>query len=106
MSVLSLLGFGNSRIKDALLRGGIIIDVRSAAEFDRGKIPGSINIPVDRIPINAGRILEMNAPIIFCCTTGDRSNQAIQYMKEKGLKEFYNGGNWHRILKITKKLYL
>jgi rhodanese-related sulfurtransferase len=106
MSVLSILGFGNSKIKDALLRGGIIIDVRSAAEFDRGKIPGSINIPVDRVPINAGRILGMNAPIIFCCTTGDRSSQAIHYMKQMGLKEYYNGGNWHRILKIAKKLYL
>ena len=106
MSVLSLLGFGNSKIKDALSRGGVIIDVRSAGEYDRGKIPGSINIPVDRITINAQRIIEMNAPIIFCCTSGERCNQAIQYMKQKGLKEYYNGGNWHRILKIAKKMYL
>lgn len=104
MPVLSLFGFGNSKIKDALLRGGIIIDVRSAAEFDQGKIPGSINIPVDRIAINSERILQMNVPIVFCCTTGDRSEQAIRYMKQKGLKEYYNGGNWHRVLKIAKKL--
>ena len=104
MSIFSLFGFGNSKIKDALLRGAVIIDVRSAAEFDRGKIPGSVNIPVDRISINSERIKAMNIPIIFCCTSGDRSNQAILMMKEKGLKEVYNGGNWHRVLKITKSI--
>ncbi|HRO70427.1 MAG TPA: rhodanese-like domain-containing protein [Chitinophagaceae bacterium] len=104
MSLFSWLGIGKSGIKDALLRGGVIVDVRSAGEFDRGKVPGSINIPVDRIPINAQRILEMDAPIVFCCTTGERCNQAIQYMKQKGLKEYYNGGNWHRVLKIAKRL--
>ncbi len=104
MSLFSWLGIGKNGIKDALLRGGVIIDVRSAGEFDRGKIPGSVNIPVDRIPINAQRILEMDAPIVFCCTSGERCNQAIQYMKQKGLKEYYNGGNWHRVLKIAKRL--
>lgn len=101
MSFFSLLGFGNKKIKDALYRGAVIIDVRSASEFDRGKIPDSINIPVDRIPINSERIKAMNRPVIFCCTSGDRSNKAIQLMIQKGLKEVYNGGNWHKLLRIV-----
>lgn len=103
MSFFSLFGFGNNKIKDALFRGAVIIDVRSAGEFDQGKIPGSINIPVDRIPINSERIKAMNRPVIFCCTSGDRSNQAIQLMKQKGLEEVYNGGNWRHLLRIAKK---
>jgi len=104
MSLLSFLGFGKNKIKDALLRGGVIIDVRSPSEYDRGRIPGSINIPVDRIPINSERIKEMGVPIVFCCSSGDRSNKALQYMKQRGLAEGYNGGNWHRILKIAEKI--
>ena len=104
MSILSFLGLGNSKIKDALLRGALIIDVRSAGEYDQGKIPGSINIPVDRIAINAKRIIAMNKPIVFCCTSGHRSNQAIQYMRQWGLKEYYNGGNWHRLLRIVNRV--
>jgi phage shock protein E len=101
MSFFSFLGLGNQKIKDALYRGAVIIDVRSASEYDRGKIPDSINIPVDRIPINSERIKAMNRPVIFCCTSGDRSNKAIQLMTQKGLKEVYNGGNWHKLLRIV-----
>ena len=68
MSLFSILGIGNGKIKDALRRGAIIIDIRTAAEFDRGKVPESINIPVDRININFRRIVQMSGPIIICST--------------------------------------
>ena len=73
-------------------RGAVVIDVRTAYEFDQGKVPGSINIPVDRIAVNAVRIKGMNRPVIFCCASGERSSHAVSIMKEKGLKEVYNGG--------------
>ena len=101
---MSLFGFGKSKIKDALRRGAIVIDVRTAPEFDQGKVPGSINIPVDRIAINAPRIKGMNCPIIFCCASGARSSDAVRIMKEKGLQEVYNGGSWMSVLKIVRSL--
>lgn len=104
MSLLSFLGFRKNSLKDLLRRGAVIIDVRSAAEFDRGKIPGSINIPVDRIDINSKRILAIKQPIIFCCNSGDRSRQAIRMMKERGLKEAYYGGDWERLIRIVNRL--
>lgn len=104
MSLLSFLGFGGGKIKDALRRGAIVIDVRTAHEFDQGKVPGSINIPIDRIAANAERIKGMNRPVIFCCASGARSSNAATIMKDKGLKEGYNGGSWYDVLKITKAL--
>ncbi len=95
--------FGNSKIKVALQHGAVVIDVRTAGEFDQGKVPDSINIPVDRIAINAARIKAMKRPIIFCCASGTRSGTATRIMKEKGLKEVYNGGSWERILKIVNR---
>jgi rhodanese-related sulfurtransferase len=105
MSLLSFFGFGGNTLKDALRNDAIIIDVRSAAEFDRGKIPGSINIPIDRIDINSKRILDMRRPIIFCCNSGDRSRQAINMMKAKGLKNAYYGGDWERLLRTIHRLH-
>ena len=104
MSLLSFFGFGKTSLKELLRNGAIIIDVRSAAEFDRGKIPGSINIPIDRIDINSKRILGMERPIIFCCNSGDRSRKAIQIMKAKGLTQAYYGGDWERLIRIVNRL--
>ena len=104
MGFLSFLGWGNSSIKNALQKGGVIIDVRTPNEFDQGRVPESINIPVDRIAANVIRIKEMNRPVIFCCASGTRSSQAVNIMKAKGLKEVYNGGSWLNALKIVKKM--
>jgi phage shock protein E len=104
MSLLSLLGFGKSKIKDAIRRGGIVIDVRTPQEFDQGKVPESINIPVDRIAANIERIKNMKRPVVFCCASGMRSGNAVNILKSKGLKDVYNGGSWYNVLKVLKNL--
>jgi len=104
MGLFSFLGLGGGKIKDALRRGAIVIDVRTPQEFDRGKVPESINIPVDRITANAERIMNMNRPVIFCCASGARSGNALSIMKQKGVKEVYNGGSWENVLKLLKNI--
>ena len=104
MSLLSFLGLGGSKVKDALRKGAIVIDVRTPQEFDRGKVPESINIPVDRIAANAERIKGMSRQVVFCCSSGARSSTAASIMKQKGLKEVYNGGSWENVLRILKNL--
>ena len=104
MGLFSFLGLGGGKIKDALRRGAIVIDVRTPQEFDRGKVPESINIPVDRISANAERIKNMNRPVIFCCSTGARSSNAVSIIKQKGMKEVYNGGSWESVLKLLKSI--
>lgn len=104
MGIFSFLGFGGSTIKDALRRGAVIVDVRTPHEYDQGKIPGSINIPVDRVNANTERIKHFNKPVIFCCASGMRSSQAVRTMKNNGLQEVYNGGNWMSLLKKINSL--
>jgi rhodanese-related sulfurtransferase len=104
MSLLSLFGFGKNKIKEALRNGAVIIDVRTPREYDDGHIPQSINIPVDRINSSAQRIKGMEKPVIFCCASGARSGQAVSVMKQQGLKEVYNGGNWQYVLKLMNSL--
>lgn len=104
MSLLSLFGFGNSKIKEALRNGAVVIDVRTAYEFDLGHVPKSINIPVDKISVNVERIKDMKKPLIFCCATGARSGQAVHIMKTHGLNEVYNGGSWENVIRMINKL--
>jgi rhodanese-related sulfurtransferase len=103
MGFLSFLGLGNSTIRDALKKGAVVIDVRTANEYDTGRVPDSINIPVDRIAINVLRIRQMKKPVVCCCASGSRSSQAVRILKENGLKEVYNGGSWMHVLKVLKR---
>jgi phage shock protein E len=101
MGLLSFLGLGNNKITGAIQRGAVIIDVRPAYAFDQhGRVPGSINIPVDRIAINIERIKSMKRPVVICCAYGTDCANAARMLKEKGIKEVYNGGSWQSLLKI------
>ena len=98
MGLLSLFGFGKNRIVEAIHKGAVIIDVRPAYAFDsHGRIPHSINIPLDRIPINIERIRSMNRPVVICCAYGADCERAAQMLREKGIKDIYNGGNWESL---------
>ncbi len=98
MGLLSWLGFGNGGLKKALAADAVIIDVRTPQEFDQGKIPGSINIPVDRISSQAERIKQMNRPVIVCCASGMRAGIAKSALKKAGIDDVYNGGGWRSLM--------
>ena len=44
MGILSVFGFGSGKIKSALRKGALIIDVRTGIEYDRGHVPDAFNI--------------------------------------------------------------
>lgn len=69
-----------------------IIDVRSRMEFMGGHVAGSINIPLQEIPNRIEEIREMGETI-FCCASGNRSGQAVNYLKAQGIN-CENGGGW------------
>jgi rhodanese-related sulfurtransferase len=70
-----------------------IIDVRTPAEFRGGNVKGSINIPLNEIPDKLEEIKKMDAPILLCCASGNRSGQATTFLKRNGI-ECENGGSW------------
>ncbi len=99
MSWLSDLFGGSGQIKQALRQGAVIIDLRTAYEYDQGHIPRAVNIPVDRIKANIGRIKDFQKPIILCCSTGNHCWEAADILRSAGVTEVINGGNWQSLLR-------
>ena len=95
--------FGNN-LKEALRRESSIVDVRTVHEYDQGRIRGSINIPIERVPSSLDRIRHMKPPVIFCSNGDSRSANAARYVKQQGIKDVYNGGNWERLLRMKENL--
>jgi rhodanese-related sulfurtransferase len=69
----------------------LVLDVRTAAEFDAGHIPGAVNIPHD---VLGGRIAELGPTdqrdIIVYCRSGRRSALALAILQEAGLKRLFH----------------
>jgi CRP-like cAMP-binding protein len=66
-------------------RGGKWIDVRLPSEFDRGHIPGAINLPLYFIRLKL-KSLDRNVPYVTYCDTGRRSSAAAYILAERGFQ--------------------
>lgn len=65
--------------------GYIILDVRTAAEFDEKHIPGAINIPNEAIGTNAiPELPDKDQLILVYCRSGNRSKQASEKLMKLG----------------------
>ncbi|NVN00512.1 FAD-dependent oxidoreductase [Arthrobacter sp. SDTb3-6] len=69
-------------LDDAVAAGAQIVDVRSAAEFDAGAIPGAINVSVDELRTRHGELPD--APLVVHCAVGQRGNTAARILTQLG----------------------
>ena len=94
-AIKNMLGLG-AKVDFAQLvkEGAIILDVRSKGEYASGNIKGSINISVDQLSNNLGKLKDKNKTIITCCASGMRSASAKSILKSNGYINVHNGGGW------------
>jgi|SRR5690606_16377812 len=83
--------------------GGIILDVRTPAEFFAGHVEGAINIPLEELATNLHRLPNRHQPIITCCTSGMKSATAKVILESHGYTRVCNGGSFKNL--NEKKLY-
>lgn len=69
----------------------LILDVRRFSEFKSGKIPNSINIPVDDLEFELDELNEFKEkPILVYCKSGIISTVACTLLEEEGFSNLYN----------------
>ncbi len=69
-----------------------LLDVRTAEEYNEGHIPGSKNLPLDRITQINTRISNKNTRLFVYCHSGARSQQACAYLVKMGYTDVTNIG--------------
>lgn len=84
------------QIKEA--QNPIIIDVRTNAEFEQGKIAGAINIPYQQIDVVTTVITDRELPITLYCRSGRRAGVALQRLEQQGYTNVYNAGGLDTLL--------
>lgn len=75
--------------EEAIQSGALILDVREAAEYAFGHIPGAKSIPMGEL---ASRLNELNKDeaIYVICRTGTRSDLAAKQLTEAGFTNITN----------------
>lgn len=62
--------------------GAFLVDVRTPGEFHSGHIPGSVNLPLERLetaPLPGG-------PLFVYCRSGQRSRTACRVLASRGVE--------------------
>ncbi len=75
-------------LKDALDNADreiVVIDVRQGSQFEKGHVPGAINLPLEEIEKKTEAIASMKGEVVIICTCGKRSLVAVKQLADKGI---------------------
>lgn len=67
-----------------------IVDVRSPAEFARGRAAGAVNVPLERLSAAALQGFDLHAPVYVICKSGMRSLMGVQRLRHEGVATVVN----------------
>lgn len=98
-----LIGCGSSSITKITAEEGktmldenqeiILLDVRTASEYNEGHIENALLLPLDQIESKASETIpDKDAVYIIYCRSGNRSNQAANLLKDLGYTNLYDMG--------------
>lgn len=79
-------------LESLMEKGALVVDVRSADEYNEEHGRKPVNIPLSTLKNNLDKF-KRNIPIITVCRTGKKSKAAVAFLREEGF-EVYNGGSW------------
>lgn len=93
-SLLPRGGYGDVTVQEArrLIEdkpGLVLLDVRTASEYEEGHIEGAVNIPVQELSVRFDE-LSIEDELLVYCRTGNRSAQAVDVLLDLGFTKIYH----------------
>lgn len=76
--------------------GARLVDVRSPGEFASGHLDGAVNIPVQELGSQLGKLGARDRPVVLYCASGARSAIAARMLKSQGFSTVRNLGAMSR----------
>jgi rhodanese-related sulfurtransferase len=65
-----------------------LLDVRSAGEYARGHLPGSVNVPILELRSRLGQLaLAPDRPVVAICLSAHRSVPAVRLLERAGYRD-------------------
>ena len=68
----------------------VLVDLRETAEFEGGRLPKAIHIPLSQLESRSGELGKLKErPVVAYCMTGNRSSLAAKILERAGFKDIY-----------------
>jgi len=64
--------------------GAFVVDVREGFEYDAGRVPGAVHIPMNEVPARVDEI-PRDRTVFVICQSGGRSAQVTGYLRQQGI---------------------
>ena len=81
-----------------------LLDVRTRGEFSQGHIDGSVNIPVDELRQNSGKIPK-GKPIVLYCAVGLRAHVATRILMQSGFDDVSNLSGGYKTYSLARQKF-
>ncbi len=88
-----------SQAQNFLSSGAKLIDVRSQNEFAKDSLAGAINLPLEELDHFIDEF--KHGICLLFCNSGTRSHIASEKLKNQGIDEIYNLGDYNRAKEIV-----
>ena len=72
--------------------GAVLLDVRTAQEYQEGHISGGKNVPLQELDRVTAMVSEKDVPLFVYCHSGARSSQAVRLLARMGYTNLKNIG--------------
>ena len=71
-------------------QNAVLLDVRETKEFEGGKLPNALHIPLSQLQSRSAELAKLNGrPIIVYCARGQRSRATGAALQGMGFKDIY-----------------
>jgi peroxiredoxin Q/BCP len=67
----------------------LVLDIRDAADWEHGHIPGAINVPIDWLIQRMDELPSRDTPLVIACDQGLRAPSASRILKDSGWRKLY-----------------
>lgn len=85
----------------ALANPPLVVDVRTASEYEQGHIKEAINIPYEEIANQIAAVApDRDTPIVLYCRSGRRAGVAEQALHQMGYRQIENRGGLTDMLRM------
>lgn len=92
-------GGGSAASAPAMFGDAMVIDVRTAAEFDAGHLAGALHIPYEQVDALVAAIgPDQSRSVVLYCRTGRRSGIALQSLMQAGYTNVVNAGGYRDLI--------